>query len=314
MSKETALQQALGNVATIPMSAEVDKNPILENTSVAIEEKKESKSLDSTRLAHIAKKEALLVKDREAFKRERDDFLKEKEIVESIKQESENFKSLKSKDPIAALKLLGFTETDIFNYMSEQNQTPEQKAERAAMAKIEEFEARQNKLREEQLKAQQEAQAKRDAEAITSYKETISKEIQAKKDIYEFVAFHGPVAEDLVFETIQQVFDAEKIIIPIDEALKLVESYYEEMDKEMSTLKKRTPREIAIDKIKETVTKQEPLKAEVAPMPTKQQSNAPSRTLTSKQTATVASNMQQNLSRSDKKRMLVERLRNLGKA
>ena len=292
------------NVASIPAPAAPIPQVVGENNPVPDEKKAENSQLESTRFAHLAKKESELVKRQEEIKRQREEFLKDKEQVDLIKTKATEFESLKEKDPIAALKMLGFTETQLFNYLSEQNLSPEQKAEKAAMSKIQEFEDRQKKAQEEQVRLQAEAEAKRDQEAISSFKQTINQQIQKEKDKYEYVAFHGPVAEELVFNTIEEIFTKENKVVPLHEALQLVEDYYEGLDKEMTEkVQKRKPKEEAVAEAKEKLT--EALRPEVNPMPQK--------TLSNKATATSASQIPRPETRDQKRQRLIQQLGSLGK-
>ena len=270
--------------------------------------------LESTRFAHLAKKEAKIVadrelfsKDQEAFKREREELLKEREVVQSIKQKAEEFERLKATDVGAALKTLGFSETDIFNYIAAGELTTEQKAERAAKTTIEAWEKKQSEAMAAQQKAEAEAQEKKDAESVTAFKKIIADEISEQKETYQCINYYGPAAEEMIQLTFDEIASTEAKIPSLKEVMDLVEGYYENVYKEQAELPKFKPKTDSPAPAK----KDEPLKPQVSPVPTKTASIP--RTLTAKQGATVASTITKTLSRSEKRAELIEKLRGLGK-
>ena len=200
-------------------------------------------SLQSTPFTHLAKKEAEIVRQRHELKKLQDENRAEKESLSSVKKQFDEYQATKAKDPIAALKTLGFSETDIFNYMSANqpeelsiDQKAAKAAEAAADAKIAAFEAGQ-------LAKQQEEQQRIDQGLIKDYRAEVSKVIVNNPEKFEYCAYHGSAAEQLIYETVLEIVKESKgadVITP-DEAAQLVESYYEEQDKLMSGIKKRTP-------------------------------------------------------------------------
>ena len=300
MSRETAMNIAM---------AQIPQGTVTEVPQVSVENEKPketsgSQPLESSRFANLAKKESELVKRQEEIKRKEAELEKLYSETAPIKTEYENFMKLKGENPIEALKKIGFTETDIFNFMSEQNLTPEQKAEKAAMAKIKEFEDRQLKEKEEQKRLQLEAQEKADKEAIDGFKQSINKEIANQKEKYEYINFYGATAEDLVYDTIQEIFNKEGKVAPINEVLDLVEGYYDDMAKEMSTkINKLKPKAEAIAEAKEKLT--EAMKPQVNPMP---------KTLSSRTSSSVASTTAPRYrNEAEKKAYLVQKMKDMFK-
>lgn len=302
MSKESALafatSQPQGSPEVIPTANQGGaivshpQNPLPDSPTPAEAE------LPSKAFGVIAKKEAELQRLREEFKKEREVFASERSQVESIQKQYQEYMALKSKDPVAAMKMLGFSETDLINYLAAnqpQELTPEQKAAQAAKeaadARIKEFE-------EMQAKRQAEEQAKADQKLIDQYRQGIAGAIKAAPEKYEYCNYFGDAAQELIYETVLAVVKESggKDVPTPDEAAAMVEAYYEEQDKEMSKIKKRTP-----------VIQEAP-----APVETKTTPPArPTRTLNSQATATVAAAKPiAGETREQKRERLIQRLRN----
>ncbi len=269
MSKEAAL----ATLAAIPVTPEAtpDAAPVVADPAAPAPE------LDSTRFSHLAKKEAELVRSREAFKKEQTQFMTDKQKVAEIQRQLSNFNELKTKDPVAALKQMGFSETDLFNYMANQEAqlTPEERAASAAQAEIKKF-------TDAQAKKEADAQNQRNTNALNNFRQDITKVVAADPVKYEYCAFNGALAEQLIYDTVsaclQEDLKTNPKALPIStrEAAEMVEQYYEDQDKEMSNLKKRQPRQDA-------APVDAPLKPQVSPRP------SPPRTLNGKTSATVSS-------------------------
>lgn len=257
--------------------------------------------MESTRFAHLAKKEAELVKQRAEFKKEQETLTSEREKMKEIHQKLQQFEDMRVKDPVAALKLAGFSETDLFNFIAqaEDKSTPEEKAVRAAQAEIKKFQ-------DEQAKKEKDAEEKRNAEAIDKFRKDISGHVASDKDKYEYCNYNGPLAEELIYETVAAVLEDSKELISVQEAAEMVESFYEEQDKAMATLKKRQPK---VEATPAPEAKEEPLKSQVAARPT-----TPSKTLSSKTTATVGSTtIPRKETPQEKRDCLIQKLGSLGK-
>ena len=279
MSKESATQMlstAITGAKTEPVAP--------------VETPKTDVPLDSTRFAQLAKKEQELQKQREALRAEQDGFKSEREKFTEIRQKLEQFEEMKVKDPVAALKLAGFSEKDLYKFIAaqEDNSTPEEKAIKATQSEIAKF-------KEEQEKIRLEAETKRNEEVIKSFKEDITKTIKDNADKFEFCSYNGPAAEELIYDTVAQVLQDSGEVITPNEAAEMVEAYYEEQYKLMSNLKKIKPKE--------------------EPKPeSKPETSQPSKTLSSKVAATAASTVvTKRESPSEKKARLINKLANLGK-
>lgn len=285
MSKEAAMSMLTGTPVQTSTPA---GSPGL----VAVETPK-APALDSTAFAALAKKEAQFVKEREQFKRERDETLAEREKLKTLHQRYQQFEENKTKDPVAALKELGFKEADIFNYMAAQDKPEATPQELAAQAAREATEARIKEFEDAQAKKLQDEITARDNGLIQGFKSDINQAIRANPEKFEFCSHYGPIAEDLIYETALAVVKESggKDPITAEEITEMVENYYEEQDKAMNTLKKRKPQapDPATPEAKgqpersRTVTPGFPNEPQQKPTVTK------SRTLSNAATASVAS-------------------------
>lgn len=260
MSKQSALAAA---VTTAPVTGVTTMTATPEPKLV--EEVKESApdELVSSRIAQIAKKEARYQEEMNKFKQERESFMKEKTEFEPLAKQWKEFQELKSKDPVAAIKHLGLSDTDFINFVAaqEDTSTPEEKARKIVDAEIAKF-------RQEQEQEKQKTVQERHTDTITGFKKNIDVTVKTNNDKLEFCNFYGEAAQDLIFETVNTAFQEDLKENPdatpmtAMEAAELVEQYYEDQWKQMGGLKKAKPE----TKVEEPVAKkEEPLKAEVSP-------------------------------------------------
>ena len=287
MSKESAMQMATG-VAQVPSgegTAPALTAPIGTNGPIppgeGSSQQAPTEQLESTRFALLAKKEAELQRQRDSFKKEQTQFMTERQKTEAIQKQLNEFNELKMKDPVQALKNLGFSEADLFNFIAaqEDKSTPEERAAKAAQAEIQKFQ-------DQQAKEKADAQKAQDTQVLGQFRKDISATIEANPDKYEYCKFNGPLAEDLIYETVAAVVQSEGIVISTQEAADMVEQWYEDQDKEMMTLKKRQPKQEVAP------VADAPLKPQVSPRP------AAARALASKANASVASTVPKPLNES----------------
>ncbi|CAN5950592.1 unnamed protein product [Sphagnum jensenii] len=250
------------------------------------------KELESTRFTHLAKKESELQRQREEFKREREEILAEKEKLKPIHEKLSKFEELKKTDPVAAIKLLEFSESDLFNFISaqEDTSTPEEKARKAAADEI-------RKFQEEQSKKEADLTEKQNAQIISDFKDRVSKAMSADKEKYELSNIPGyeKESQELAFEftkeCIQKGEEAPTAQECADHVEEFWKTYWEEKRELMKNIKKLTPQEAAV----EAKQKIDQLKAEVSPMPA-------SKTLNNKMTASSASAIDKRSETRDQKR------------
>lgn len=284
MSKETAMA-LVAPVANVPAPS-TQENPV--NPATTTTTPPES---DSTRFAHLAKKEAEIVKDRLAFKKEQEALALEKIGWNEGINRIQEFEKLKQTDKIAAIKALGFDDTDIFNYFAAAKEQAEDPIVQATRIAKEEAQAVRDEIKAAQDKATQEQNER----IISRAKGDITETIKTEAEKFEYCNFYGALAEEQVFELIKTAAMNDSPI-SIQEAIESVEDFYEKQAEGMRGLKKMTPKEAA-SAAKEAIVEVQETKA------------APSKTITNNVTQTVASNIQRKETREEKRERLIEQLR-----
>ena len=222
MSRESALQAAVTPPTETPAA------PVAETSPAA-----PPQEMQSTVFAKLAAKEAKLVKEREEFKAQQEQLLAEREDVKKVMDMVKEFEQLKNTDRLAALKKLGFSDTDLFEAMAAvepKEESVEDKAAKIAQAKIEEY-------AKTQAEKQAEAEKARNDEIINRYKADISKTYADNKEKYQLSNFYGEAATELAYQLVLEISDKEKKVISAQEAADLVENYYEEHYKQLHALK-----------------------------------------------------------------------------
>lgn len=296
MSKQAAMALATGQPVTevTPSLITPDLPPPSDAAPVAPEVKN---GLASDRIALLAKKEAKIVaRDLEIKKREAE--LKEIEAkYKATIDEVENFKTKRKSNPIEALKEIGFTETEIVNYIAAQENkepTTEEIAKKIAAEELDNYKKEQAEIAAKAEKAKNEA-------TIKEYRADIVAAIKSDPEKYEFSNFYAAESEDLGYRlALEYARLGEEPPTP-KQIAESVEWYYEQKDKEMTEkIKKRQ----LVQKTSDLPVKEEPLKPRVNPQPT------PSKTLTNKVAATTASTMVRRETFEQKKQRLIESLKN----
>lgn len=309
MSKAAAMALATGqpvtnvNPSLIAGDMGATVNPELAPTETPPAAEKVQQSIDSDRFAIIAKKEAKLVRDREEFKKQQTDAAAKEVKLKEYLEKIETFEAKKKVDPIDALKFIGFSETDIFNFMANKETpkepTAEEIAEKVADKKLSEY-------KEEQAKVAADAQKAREQGLVTQYSTQIESAIKANPEKYEYANYYGKQAEELAIEFATANVKLNGELLSPDEIAQAVEEYYEEQDKAMSTLKKRQPK---VDGNSTDSVKQEPVRTRTVTPPIGAAAPAPSKTLTNKATATVASTITRKETHEQKKERLISALK-----
>lgn len=308
MSKESAMTMITGatvapSVATIPPASTVADAP-----AVPVET---PKAPSSSEFAKMAKKEAERVRREQDFKKQQEEFAKEREQVQKIKAEYDNFQQTKVKDPVAAMKQLGFTETEIFNWLANEAKPEMTAEEKAAKAAADATEAKLKEFQELQTKREQEAQIQKDQKLVQNFRSEIAKTVSANKNEFKLSALNGSVAEELAYETVVETLKAsngEDLLSP-KEAMEMVENYYkgvyEDMKKALEPAQEASP---------PVETKKQPERSRTVSAPAGSTPVKPSishtRTLTNQATQTMASSAaRRNETASQKRERLIERLR-----
>lgn len=285
------------SIITGEVPAAAEPNPSL-NTEANPQGAQVKTKLDSDREAMIARSAAKAQREREELKKERESFKAEQEQARELIRKANAFEEKrKAKDYFGAFSEVGLSETEIFNLIAE-SATPKAEPTVADLARqIAQEEV--GKLKTEQLTAAQEAEKVRFQGLITQFKTNIKSEIDKQKETYEYVAFNGPMAEELVFDTVSKVLEDTGELIDVKEALALVEGYYEEQDKAMSVLKKRQPKEVVPRETKEPERTRT-----LAGQPGLQTPNTAPKTLTHKVAPTSGSAIRRETGEQKKQRLI----------
>lgn len=246
MSRETAYQKFTGQQAP-PAATSLDqvKERIQTNAQQPTQQTTEQATpsqtttqLDSSRLALLAKKEAALQKEREALKKEREEWLnKDKAEADKVLARAKEFNELSQKDKIAALRLIGWSETDIFNAlagMEKTEPTAEEIAKRVAQEEAQ-------KIRDELKQQAEDAEKTTNARLIENLRSDLSSEIKQNVDKYELSSFEGKDAENLAYEFIVETLKESGELLSPTEAMEMTEAFYEERNKARAKLKKLQP-------------------------------------------------------------------------
>lgn len=300
MSKETAMAALTG---TTPL--DVPRETIQTDQSPGLAVVDAPKELDSSRFANLAKKEAKVVADREAYKAERAQFEAEREKLREVQKQISDFEALRKADPVSALKGIGFTETDIFNFLSASEKkelTPEEQAKKVAQEVVD------NYAKTEQEK-QEKARGERDAKIIEKFKGDITAQLKAGSEKYWRLAKQGEVGEYLIYQSIQNEAENMKegdTLSSIEEVMQQLEDQYKwEYEQMLAEEKKRSPQaQVAVDQAVENNKVDEVAAKAVVQKP---------KTITSNATATIASTtVKKKETSSEKRERLMNILRNGG--
>lgn len=316
MSKEAAMAMMTGQPTTQvnpsiltgdmpPAATPADLNPSVIDPAQKLK-------LESDRAAIYARKEARLQKEREEFNQKQVAFEKERVEAKSLLDRMSAFESKRKENPVQALKDIGFSETEIFNFMAEGNGTPKELSAEELAAKI--VDEKLSDYDKKQVEAQTLAQKARDDGLISNHKKAIATTIETNKEKYEYVHFQGAVGQELVEDIINQVLNVEDVLIPYAEACQMAEDYYEGQYDEMSKLKKRQVAQANAAAVEEKAQLTQGQKTsrtrtitDYKGEPVKQ---ATPRTLTNRTTATVSSTRSLNETPEQKRERLISKLRN----
>jgi len=277
MGRDQAMQAATTIIPSAQPTAPLTA-PVVQSGADPIVDPAPKVELDSTRFNLLAKKEAEIQRERESYKKDREAYNADLAKLKGVQEQIATFEKLRETDKIAAIKSLGFSDTDLINLFAslEDNSTPEEKAQRAAQKTIDEFKKEQA---DNQTKAQQEANKR----VLESFNRSIVNEFKRDPEKYEYCNYYGEIAQALVESTATQIIESGGELpfkngqVDYTALVEMVENYYESEDKAMNSLKKRAPKETTTAPIEPV----EQLKPEV--------SSRPRPTLSSKTSQTIAS-------------------------
>ncbi len=314
MSKESAMAALTGVANPVVnhsiITGELPKNGAVPNPALDLEAPVQNQAvktvLDSDAAAIMARKEAKFVRERNEWNKKRET---EQAEIEDLKKKLKDpydkiqaFEAKRKENPIEALKEIGFSETEIFNFLSSQEKKEPTTDEIARTAAQEEL----AKFKEEQAKLTSDAQKSRDETVISKFKSSIKESISAGKDKYEYLAFNGPLAEELVYDTVNEILKDTGELIDLKEALELVENYYEEQDKAMAQIKKRQVSSQSPGQAPSDVKKEPERTRTITPPP---QPNPPAKTLTNKLSPSSSSMVKRQETSEQKKARLIDALK-----
>lgn len=262
MSKEAAVAQLSTLVGvsqpSVALAPAPTNTPTIAQEPVSIPAPAQTDS-SSSRINQLLKKESELQRQRELTKQERATLASEKAQWSDLQKTLSEFKEMKSKDPVAALKLAGFSEADLIAFANSaaDNSTPEQKAARAAQAEIQKF-------KDEQADTAKKATDTRNGQVLQQFRQDIAKTINTNAEKYEYCNYNGPLAAELIYDTVAAVLADSGEVISIAEAADLVETYYEDTDKAMASLKKRNPSKLVAPITEPTLAVEPPRRGSTA--------------------------------------------------
>jgi hypothetical protein len=222
--------EALTNVASPGIAQGESQAPAAAPAEVAaevaapkVEEKPSDEALKlSSRFAALTRKE------RELIKRERE--LKSQFDVPEYKTFQE---AKKERNPIKLLQAIGMSYQDATDFvLNDQKHTPDQNT-RALQEKID---ALERSMQDKEAKQEQE----RYDSIIGKHKSDIRTLVDSNAETYELIAANS--AYDTVYEVIEEHFNSNGEILPIEQAAQYVESYLEDEAKKLLGLKKLAPK------------------------------------------------------------------------
>lgn len=150
---------------------------------------------------------------------------KEQEIVEREAQIA-RFEQLKHQNPLEAIKALGLTYEDMVNFQLSGGQQPTAELEIKNIKEQMAAYVQQQEAKEQQaLQARQAMQVAQNEQTIANYRTQLADFVKAKPDTYEMINIEGEDAVDLVYETVQEYYNAKKEILPMEKAAEFVEDY-----------------------------------------------------------------------------------------
>lgn len=305
--------------ADVPVEpVKVDGAPEVNPAAEAAPVVEPTKSLDSTRFASLAKKEAEIVRLRQEVNKERDSIASEKERLKPLFEKYQKFEETRSKDPVEALKIMGFSETDLINFMAGQEKPELTDAEKSAKIAAQTADDRIKAFRDEQDANAKKAQEDADAKTVANFKGGLSTSIQTDKETLQWCAYMGEKAVDLAYDFILEDLKENEgkeghQMMSVKDALASVEAFFEEEDqKATAAIPKRQPNPEPAAITEEPMAKPERTKTLLPsdkPTPPKPVITK-TRTLTNAATVTAASGApRRQETRDEKKERLAEMLR-----
>jgi len=244
MSKESALALLKGTPTPTPAVAPTGAPPVAATPTAPVTPPADpavppTETPPDDRLGLLIKKEAKIFEEREALKREKEELLKEREQYQQYNKKAKDFEELASKDKIAALKMLGWSDTDIFNHMTKEpgQVDPIEEARKIVQEEI-------KKLRDENAEKETQKKQNEDNRLVKEFKADITKTIKDNVEKFECCAFEGEEAELQAYHIILANLreNPNDPLMTIEEALEMTEDLYKEKyEKATKVIKKLNP-------------------------------------------------------------------------
>jgi hypothetical protein len=175
----------------------------------------------SAHFSALAKKERLLVQEKQKIAQEKAEMQKQLEEVKKFNETRQKAKS----NPLQILESLGLTYEDITNYVLNGNKPGPDALISEVDQKFENFRREQEEKEQKKLAADKEAADAQMAEVVAEFKQGVMDFLDDKKEQYELINLYG--GQELVFTTIEKHFEDTQKIMSKEEAAQLVEEYLE---------------------------------------------------------------------------------------
>lgn len=218
---------------------ELQQTPEVQEPQTAPQEPQEKAS---DKFAWLARKEAGIVKAKQALRSEQEAVARQKAEIENLRKEIEAAQSRKGSyksNPLAVLEDHGLTYKELTDYILNNNTVSTESQIKALQEKIEQQERQRELDRQELLKREQERLAQREVQVIQEFKNEIGNFVKRESDKYELTNLYD--SQDLVYDTVEEYFNKTGKVLSIPEACDLVEAYLEkQVEKSLSTKKLST--------------------------------------------------------------------------
>lgn len=307
MSKESALNLAKGGVAQVvasaPAQVEATQPPAGATATDVVPAVAVAATTEDSRLSIIIKKETELFKEKERIKKEREDMSAKAKEYESVISRIKAFEDTAKTSKVDALKMLGWTDTDIINLMATDKAAPtaEEIAGRIAEEKV-------KGLRDE-LSEKDKASAKaRDEQLVNNFRTELGQTLKTDAAKYKFAAHEGKEAELQAWAIINENLKLNNELMTISEALEMTNELYKAKYESGRKLFEDIPAS-AVEPAPQTI--EQPARGANSGRPPVSNSPARPRTLTNSlaPTSAAASNSQARETPEQKRQKLADRLR-----
>lgn len=208
-------------------------------TTEVKEAPKPAEDTSAKRFAALAKKEKAIQKQVAEAKALAEQVAKERAEYEAWKKQKAEEEDAWNRNPLDALSKRGWDYKKLTEMvLAGENPTPEMVAKLTAQEELKAWQKSQEAERQRQ--AEEAAQRAREEEekAFQDYRVSLTEHIAANSDKYEYCKLFEGHSEDLAVEVQKQHYAKSQRVLSKDEALELVEKYYEGLVDKATTTKK----------------------------------------------------------------------------